>query len=128
MVAMELQKRQGKLTNQECELLSCDLAGLGQLLELKLEESNLHEGEIPEWISRRVSAWDTFSCASVNQNCMQTSSLSLLYDLNIGSLLLLLFSDLIGDKERIKTFPKGYYPLLAVSLGTDLVSSFAVAT
>ena len=54
MVAMEMQVRRGQMTNQERQLLSCDLAGLEQQLDFVLEEGSVQGKEIPTWISRKV--------------------------------------------------------------------------
>lgn len=51
MVAMEMQVRKGKMTNQERQLLSCDLDGLEQQLDLVLREES---DEVPTWIPRKV--------------------------------------------------------------------------
>ena len=63
MVAFELQRRQGKVTPQECELLSSDLAGLeAQLDFFKSQVDSTQENEVPVWISRKVGG----SCHSHN--------------------------------------------------------------
>ena len=54
LVAMEMQVRRGKMTNQERQLLSCDMAGLEQQLDFLLEGENVQGKEIPTWISRKV--------------------------------------------------------------------------
>ena len=59
MVAVELLVRQGKMTYQECELLSRDLGGLEPQLDSKLREDNGQRNNIPVWISRKVGAIDT---------------------------------------------------------------------
>ena len=55
MVVMEMQVRKGKMTNQECQLLSCDLAGLEQQLDLVLQEDSGQSKQIPTWMSRKVT-------------------------------------------------------------------------
>lgn len=54
MIAFELAQRQGKITAQECELLSSDLAGLEAQLDFKSQVDNAQENEVPGWISRTV--------------------------------------------------------------------------
>lgn len=57
MVTVELLVREGKMTHQECQLLSMDLGGLETQLDSKLREDKGQEGnKIPVWISRKVRA------------------------------------------------------------------------
>ena len=54
MVAMEVQLRRGKMTREERDLLSLDLAELEQQLDFELQENNAQRNKIPDWISRKV--------------------------------------------------------------------------
>ena len=58
MVAVELLVREGKMTHQECRLLSTELGGLEVQLDSKLREEERGHGRngIPAWMSRKVSA------------------------------------------------------------------------
>ena len=59
MVAFELEQKQGKMTAQECELLSNDLAGLEAQLDFKSQVDSAQV--LPVWISRKVGG----SCYSL---------------------------------------------------------------
>lgn len=54
VVAMELLLRQGKMTSQEHQLLSRDLAGLEPQLDSNMQKDNAEGKEKPAWIPREV--------------------------------------------------------------------------
>ena len=54
MVAFELEQRQVKITPQEYELLSSDLAGLEAQLDFK---SLVDNAQVPAWISKKVGSF-----------------------------------------------------------------------